>query len=445
MKVNRSIISNLSEDIPNPKHEQCKPCNEKDFENRPILTKLSCLAKENGIFVVANMFDRQNCEFTQACDAKSIESCTENINECPDDGNFYYNTNVVFNREGELVARYYKRHLYFEAELKSPDFPENVYFETDFGNFTTVICFDLIFKDSVDAVKKPDVANLAYPTYWMNHVPFLFFASSFQQAFAMTNKINLLAANVHDPRTGTLGSGIYSGDKGALIYTNTPNGHTKLLISNVPKIIDETAEKNNLNAKRFIIQDDTVTEEIHEESNSWTDCSTEILGQPSDNLTDYRCFPAPPNSYEFVKLEGTEGVLEVCSNAFCCSLLYQAMSMDEEYFLGYTGKPLNLNTYEYGSEICFLARCETVGGVPCSNFKLQSHTTFQKIQIKGNFSTQFVYPFALNSGVSLIDRDYWSFNDNNEILYENLNFNSSVMFLGLYGRLYDKDKENLSR
>ncbi|KAG8170525.1 hypothetical protein JTE90_012582 [Oedothorax gibbosus] len=347
LKMNRSIILELSEDIPNPKLKTYNPCKEKDLDDHPILTELSCIARETGIFVVANMIDRKNFELAQFCEADTPELCTQNSNECPDDGNFYYNTNVVFNRKGVLVAKYYKKHLYFEPHMKTSDYPEteNSLFETDFGNFTTAICFDLVYKDLVDVANKPEVSNVAFSTYWFNHLPFLYFASPIQQAFAIANKVNVLASNIHDPRSGTLGSGIFSGHRGALIYTLTPDGQSKLLVSNVPKVVDGANTEIDLNAKRFIIEERSAGKDDSDEKGiPLTDyCSTQVLGEPTDKLTDYRCSPPLQNTFEFVKLEEKEGNLEVCTDNFCCSLSYEAVSMNEEYFLGYTANILTFN------------------------------------------------------------------------------------------------------
>ncbi|KAG8186801.1 hypothetical protein JTE90_010694 [Oedothorax gibbosus] len=81
--MNRSIILELSEDIPNPKLKTYNPCKEKDLDDHPILTELSCIARETGIFVVANMIDRKNCEFAQFCEADTPELCTKTAMNVP--------------------------------------------------------------------------------------------------------------------------------------------------------------------------------------------------------------------------------------------------------------------------------------------------------------------------------------------------------------------------
>ncbi|GFY64336.1 pantetheinase [Trichonephila inaurata madagascariensis] len=82
-----------------------------------------------------------------------------------------------------------------------------------------------------------------------------------ENAWSITNKVNVIAADAHDPRTGTVGSGIYSPDKGVLVYTHNPDGRSKLLISNVPKSpSDDLRNIEPPNTKFFYLDDDEVTE-----------------------------------------------------------------------------------------------------------------------------------------------------------------------------------------
>lgn len=64
------------------------------FGFTPVQERLSCLAKENSIYIVANIGDKKPCNTTDP--------------QCPRDGRYQYNTNVVFDSEGRLTARYHK-------------------------------------------------------------------------------------------------------------------------------------------------------------------------------------------------------------------------------------------------------------------------------------------------------------------------------------------------
>ncbi|GFQ91944.1 vascular non-inflammatory molecule 2 [Trichonephila clavata] len=430
---------NVIEDIPDPKKVDINPCKAENlFHHLPILRRLSCLARNNHLWVVANVADFTKCDINTNCIRnKNSKNCTS----CPDDGYFLYNTNVVFNRDGKLVAKYYKRHLFFEAEMNIPDIHEHIYFDTEFGKFTTVICFDLIFKEAVQALEEPGVLNIAYPTYWFDHTPLTFFSIALQQAWSMANNVNLIAANVHFPPTGSIGSGIYSPKIGALVYTSNPDGRSKLLISNVPTRPDSSTHASDFETKNFFIENGKAIPIEGEETSVYKkECSTTVLGDPK-NLTDFRCNPTTIDHYQFEKLKKHEDDIEVCDNNFCCSLSYQAESIDENYFFGVTAQVTNvLNIFQMGSQTCFLARCESVEGKACTNFLLKSSTIFRKVEIKGNFSTDQILPYAIDSGVRLTKKDKWSF-DKTHIIYSNSNKQSSLLFFGLQGRLFDQDAD----
>ena len=83
-----------------------------------ILQELSCIARNNAIALVANMGD--------------IQYCTKRDPNCPKDGKYQFNTDVIFDSDGTLIAKYHKQHLYYEEAFNTPPKCEFVTFVTSF-------------------------------------------------------------------------------------------------------------------------------------------------------------------------------------------------------------------------------------------------------------------------------------------------------------------------
>ncbi|KAF6365633.1 vanin 2 [Rhinolophus ferrumequinum] len=93
-KFTRETIFPYLEDIPDPQTTWI-PCEDPHrFGHTPIQARLSCLAKNNSIYVLANIGDKKPCNSSDST--------------CPANGYYQYNTNVVYNKKGKLVARYHK-------------------------------------------------------------------------------------------------------------------------------------------------------------------------------------------------------------------------------------------------------------------------------------------------------------------------------------------------
>ena len=114
----RDEIEPFLESIPDPE-EAWNPCADPEkYPNTELQRHLSCMARENNIYVVANIGDRVPCD----------ESAVDCVG-----GRHQYNTNVAYDRTGTHVARYHKYNLFFEHRYDTPPEPEYSYFDTPFG------------------------------------------------------------------------------------------------------------------------------------------------------------------------------------------------------------------------------------------------------------------------------------------------------------------------
>ncbi|NXY12393.1 VNN3 protein, partial [Pteruthius melanotis] len=93
-RFTRESIYPYLEDIPDPVVDWI-PCTDPSrFGRAPVQERLSCMARNNSIYVVANIGDKKPCNSSDP--------------GCPRDGRYQYNTDVVFDPQGKLVARYHK-------------------------------------------------------------------------------------------------------------------------------------------------------------------------------------------------------------------------------------------------------------------------------------------------------------------------------------------------
>lgn len=376
----------------------------------------------NNIVVVANMGGLEKCK---------------NATGCPEDGDLHLNTNVAFDRDGTLLARYYKEHLFFELGMDLPREEQNPVFDTQFGKFAMFICFDIIFEKMTMVSQLQDVDAVLFSTMWMDSSPF-YISTQWWQAWAMGNNATLLSANIQIPGYFAMGSGIYNGIKGPIAQTLNPDGISKLVVARIPRRHGDISQWS-----KIIKILDNGTEEWKDKGQDVPEvCSKAILG-PSENIyKDYRCLNEKVLNYTLVKLEKAEGQLVVCNNGMCCGLDYVANSMNESFYLGvYNGTYNSYNRYFWWEENCFLARCDDINGTACSTFPMMSHTLFKRISLIANFSTKHIYPSFVGNKARLLPTENWNFSKSPEMASVSMISESGTPIISttLKGRAYDRD------
>ncbi|CAL1293393.1 unnamed protein product [Larinioides sclopetarius] len=419
----RDKLKKFLEYIPDPKKSPVNPCEQNDtFSTRPILNTLSCMAKENSIFVVANMGDIQKCDGDP---------------QCSEDGVFQFNANVVFDRDGTLVLKYHKEHLNFESGMDLAEEQQDSTFKTDFGTFATYNCFDIDFQRMSEVARSPEVDGIMLTAIYGNRSP-MKTTVQFFESWALGNNVTLLVANLQMPGDSAMGSGIFHGENGALAYTFNPDGLSKLVVARVPK--SKSAE---------ISPDYNITVIYPDYSVNWNmtldlpeECSLKLFNESNEIYTDYRC-TEENITFSFTPLKESSGHIETCQNGLCCSLDYQTKGLNDQFFLGaFSGMYSHYGRYFWCEEDCVLARCDPFGDSPCSTYPTKSSTVFEYVNLSGNFSSEMVYPSVLESGSRLVSRTEWQHqrNDQNEtsVIFQN-EHGRNLLVAGLKGRCFERD------
>lgn len=136
-------------------------------------------------------------------------------------------------------------------------------------------------------------------------------ATQFQQSWAYTNDVTLLAANANIPNMKSSGSGIYAGRFGALKTFMSETAASKILIAEVP--INPDAE--NFNADELVTSEIDIKNdnEGNKETNPFSaGLNAYTFDLLQENLSNY--------SIEFLNFtENSNQAGSVCNNGICCN------------------------------------------------------------------------------------------------------------------------------
>lgn len=126
---------------------------------------------------------------------------------CPSDDFLIYNTNVVFDRTGRVIARYRKYNLFGERNTDRTAEPELSTFKTDFGvTFGQFICFDIMFESpALNLTRDLGITDIIFSSHWFSELPYLVGVEA-QAAWAYANDVNLLSSGLNCPRTASGGN-----------------------------------------------------------------------------------------------------------------------------------------------------------------------------------------------------------------------------------------------
>nr|XP_036851204.1 biotinidase isoform X3 [Manis javanica]XP_036851206.1 biotinidase isoform X3 [Manis javanica] len=422
----RTSIYPFLDFMPSPRLVRWNPCLEPHrFSDTEVLQRLSCLAIKGEMFLVANLGTKQPCHNSDP--------------GCPDDGRYQFNTNVVFSNNGTLVDSYRKHNLYFEAAFDAPLKVDHIVFDTPFaGKFGMFTCFDILFFDpAVRLLRDSEVRHVVYPTAWMNQLPLLA-AIQIQSAFAVAFGINFLAANIHHPSLGMTGSGIHTPLESFWHHDmESPRG--RLIIAQVAKHPLGLTGTENATGEM-----DPSHSKFLEVVAGGPYCEKDAQEVRCEGATRWNMDALPTfhsemmyDNFTLVPVSGKEGHLRVCASDLCCYLLYRRHTLSRElYALGAFDGPHTVHGTYY-VQVCALVKCGGLGFDTCGQEVTEASGMFE-FHLWGNFSTSYIFPLLLTSGMTLETPDQLGW-ENDHYFLRKSSLSSGLVTAGLYGRWYERD------
>ncbi|CAM9290799.1 unnamed protein product [Lampetra fluviatilis] len=411
----RDSILPYLEHVPDPAAIIWNPCLEPDrFPNTEVLRNLSCIARDEGLYVVANMGDVLPC---------SLDHNTG----CPPDGRFQFNTNVAFSSEGTLVARYRKNNLYFEQAFDFPPTVEYSIFDTPFaGRIGLITCFDILFYEpAVALVEKHGVRHIAFPTAWIDQLPLLT-SVQIQRAFAYGLNVTLMASNQHHPEKGMVGSGVYGPDVTVYSY-DAESKEGRLLVADLPGRQKKDRTCDNESAPVPLAGADNRGAFVKREGQSG-----------GSRMADEFYASMMYDNYTFKALQGPAGEVQVCHGELCCWLTFRCSGDARELYALGAFDGLHTVNGRYYTQVCALVRCSGEERASCGQPVTQA-STLVDFTLRGNFSTQHVYPCILGSEMRLEAPDSFRRDAGGERFLTATATEHGLITAEMYGRDYERD------
>ncbi|KAI1240945.1 Vascular non-inflammatory molecule 2, partial [Lamprotornis superbus] len=412
----RKTIYPYLEDIPDPQGDWIL------FAPSPVLERLSCLARNNSIYMVANMGEKKPCNSSDP--------------RCLSHGPSQYNTNVVFDSGNWwlVTTRFQVDTILFPAAwvnthwlspiqfhsvwamgmgvnflsanmhsstfdmtgtgIYASDGPRAYYYNTEMDNGHLLMVekqqdeiYVLGAFNGLHVLEGQcylQVDTVLFPTAWMNVLPFLT-AIEFHSAWAMGMRVNLLSANTHNTSKAMTGSGLFTPEGPAAYHYDSATEEGRLLLA-------ELSTHPRLSP-------------TYPPAINWSSHATSIKKFPGEN--DTFSGAVRRDIFTFSELRHKDGNCTVCQGDLCCHLVYQMSnkSEDEVYVLGaFDG--LHGSLIKYHWQICSLLKCPSTNLSTCGQPVETAQTKFEMFSLSGTFGTSYVFPEVLYSGVQLAPGEF---------------------------------------
>ncbi|CAL4090933.1 unnamed protein product [Meganyctiphanes norvegica] len=424
--------------VPDPK-DKVVPCLLPVNNRTEVTNALSCMARKGGMYVVVNMAERADCKKGQD-------------KGCDDDGNLFFNCNVVFDRNGTVIAKWRKLHLWHEnprynyGNLTN----EDAMFTTDFGvTFTQHICFDILFgRPSLANIEKYGVKDVIMSTAWVDSLPFGI-SPQWQYGWSRDAGANLVVAGLHLFYKGSLGSGIYPAASNPKNFTytwdDTQEGG-KLLVADVNTTKSKLFEGKMVTPRYPSTPlEQNLPEKNHDTESAHT-THTSGIPVPHHNITrwdlsTFEIIDLPPKSFQIVELcDYAEDETQVC-----CQVVWDNPNGTTHYLLMASSGVMNITNYFFFNQVCAVVHCPTGDIDSCAEVGPPTHESLPHFTLTGFFKTPYVQPSVVTQDLKLVSEEHWKYETIKGKYNESTTASiasetmDNLMAATLWGRWYDKD------
>ncbi|KAK5648890.1 hypothetical protein RI129_003782 [Pyrocoelia pectoralis] len=416
MDINTHNIDEMSTEVPNP-NLSISPCIKPENYSK-VLVDLSCAAKTHSMYVVINLSERV---FQNGSKKKSI----------------YHNTNVVFNREGNVIGRYRKMNLYNESYFTAGN--QTVTFKTDFGvTFGVIICKDILFQNSsLNVLLDDSVTDVLYSAAWSSELPF-FGALTVQHGYAVANGVNLLASGYDNPSSGLGGSGIYFANGSVADIHVSGAKSSKMIIADVPK----SHRKPPDTCQNAVNMPERVGDRFG-------------IGGMMADINEFRTAKEDMSNYTFISLNLNQTTIyeSVCdTKGSCCfiniTVSKTSVNTNHVYKLAVFNGGRYILTESIGVRVCSLVACQNVNSGSCGerNYEKPNGVIFDEIFLKAIFNVKNAHdrPATLNYNLEPINNYRFCRNVINKTSVAvtiSAKNQTNLLTFGIHGRVFENDNK----
>lgn len=416
--------------------------------NDKILLKIACIAQQNQLYLAVNV--------------PELEFCATSSLRCHRDGYNVYNTVVVFNGSGTLVAKYQKYHLFKEPVISRPSSPQTVAFDTEFGRFGIIICFDVMFKQPLhDLVYREKIDHLIFSTAWFDKFPLLN-AITFHPAIALHYRINVISSNLRNLGERSFGSSISSAVDGIQVQTDLQ--FLDLVMANLSIPCPTTqgkmthSQNNTFIIREFEAEDETLILNKHHNVSSSVASPTSdlhkivefnqtVYGSYSDLLKGnrgvkkYRYLSDQLNKFTHRRLESSSGKIQkLCHESVCCSLSWkmEPTSLDDTYYLVVVNRLRTKSFTPWYEQACSMISYSEAD----DDYRLMTRTRFRHLRLTGWFDSDVSFPSILRSELKVLPYRHWNYIQSNttaQISFHDVD--EPIAFASIYTRVFEKDSQ----